>query len=607
MPRNSPILAGIFLLSFLLPANAQTETRAAFLVGNAAYDFTDALETPEQDVDLLAGVLEELDFETHQYTNLTRREMASELAYFLSETNGADVLLFYFGGHGIQFESRNYLVGVDGQLETEFDIGAESLALDRVVEQFERASRTALVFVDASRENPLADQFYAQTHPATRPDLARGLAPVENVPAGTLVSFSASPGQVVSNDGETSWFAEALARHLPTPDIDILSVMKRVAIEVQASSDGRQVPTAQESLLEKIYLELGSGDDGAAIAYDKQEAMYQAALQMDSLRAWRLYTERFPEGFFAEMAAIELDRLQSRALFEDIGIEFGDIDDLDRANIPNAVARRVERTLGVSTDDVIAAQADLARLGYNVGPVDGVIGPRTRGAIAAFQSDSGLPSSGILTAATATALGVDLALSDSPAVPPYSSRIAQRYDVDLLGRVESDARLLHAIQVLDGYDLTYGFFEGHVYIAVNLWTQLDWDDATAFAERAGGHLVTLTSAAENRFVFDLIRHDENFWTFWDDPGSGPGATGPTLGLVQAEGSREPDGGWTWVTGEEVGFEAWRKGQPNNHNGLDFVATYMVMEDGRTDGGMIAWEPTWADQPVLSNTLIIEIE
>jgi hypothetical protein len=607
MPRNSLILAGIFLLSFLLPAKAQTETRAAFLVGNAAYEFTDALDTPTHDVELLAGVLEDLGFETHQYTNLTRKETASELTYFLDETKGADVLLFYFGGHGIQFEGRNYLVGIDAQLDTEFDIEAEALALDRVVERFERASRTALVFVDASRENSLADQFYEQTYPATRLDLARGLAAVDSIPAGTLLAFSASPGQVVSDDGQNALFAEALAQHLPTPDIDISSVLKRVVFEVQASTESRQVPIAQESLLQKVYLDLGSGDEGEAIDYDQQKAMFQAALQMDSLRALRLYTKRFPEGFFSDMAAEELDRLQFRALLEDIHLAIGDVDALDRPDVPNAIAQGVERSLGVSSDDVKEAQADLARLGYSVGPVDGVIGPRTRSAIADFQSDTGLPPSGILTAATATALGVHLARSNIPAVPTYSSRIAQRYDADQVGLVESDARLLHALRALNGYDLTYGFFENHIYVAVNLWTQLDWDDAVEFAKRAGGHLVTLTSAAENSFVFDLIRHDENFWTFWEDPESGPGATGPTLGLVQEEGSREPGGGWTWVTSEELEFQNWRKGQPNNHNGMDFVATYMVMGEAGTDRELIGWEPSWADQPVLSKTLIIEIE
>jgi membrane-bound lytic murein transglycosylase B len=39
-------------------------------------------------------------------------------------------------------------------------------------------------------------------------------------------------------------------------------------------------------------------------------------------------------------------------------------------------------------------QVALATLGYNVGTPDGVIGPKSRAAIRAFQVDSGLPVSG---------------------------------------------------------------------------------------------------------------------------------------------------------------------------------------------------------------------
>lgn len=39
-------------------------------------------------------------------------------------------------------------------------------------------------------------------------------------------------------------------------------------------------------------------------------------------------------------------------------------------------------------------QSDLADQGYDPGPIDGVIGPQTTDAIAAFQSDNGLPVTG---------------------------------------------------------------------------------------------------------------------------------------------------------------------------------------------------------------------
>jgi peptidoglycan hydrolase-like protein with peptidoglycan-binding domain len=52
------------------------------------------------------------------------------------------------------------------------------------------------------------------------------------------------------------------------------------------------------------------------------------------------------------------------------------------------------------------AQAELRRRGYYDGAVDGVIGPRTRNAIAAFQDDAGLATTGRLNNSTLSALGI---------------------------------------------------------------------------------------------------------------------------------------------------------------------------------------------------------
>jgi localization factor PodJL len=44
-------------------------------------------------------------------------------------------------------------------------------------------------------------------------------------------------------------------------------------------------------------------------------------------------------------------------------------------------------------------QSLLASRGYDVGPVDGLMGPRTREAVIAFQRDSGVPQTGVIDAA----------------------------------------------------------------------------------------------------------------------------------------------------------------------------------------------------------------
>lgn len=49
---------------------------------------------------------------------------------------------------------------------------------------------------------------------------------------------------------------------------------------------------------------------------------------------------------------------------------------------------------------VSGAQGRLLNLGYDVGPIDGILGPRTKAALQQFQKDYGLPETGILDNAT---------------------------------------------------------------------------------------------------------------------------------------------------------------------------------------------------------------
>ena len=100
---------------------------------------------------------------------------------------------------------------------------------------------------------------------------------------------------------------------------------------------------------------------------------------------------------------------------------------------------------------------------------------------------------------------------------------------------------------------------GHSYLAVRMSRPLSWSEASQIAESLGGHLATITSKAENDFVFELI-DDDRYWFHsynW---------RGPWIGGVQPPGSKEPDGNWTWVTGEPFTYAPWDAQQPNNFNG-----------------------------------------
>ena len=104
---------------------------------------------------------------------------------------------------------------------------------------------------------------------------------------------------------------------------------------------------------------------------------------------------------------------------------------------------------------------------------------------------------------------------------------------------------------------------GHFYQVI--CAPSDWATANADAIALGRHLATITSEGENDFVFELI-DDENLWT-------NGGTFGPWIGGFQPEGSDEPAGGWSWVTGETFAFTAWFDGQPSNTGTEDRIHFY----------------------------------
>ena len=89
--------------------------------------------------------------------------------------------------------------------------------------------------------------------------------------------------------------------------------------------------------------------------------------------------------------------------------------------------------------------------------------------------------------------------------------------------------------------------------------RIDWQRTNR-----GGYLATITSAEENMLLFQLIKTRPELWVRHTTGNS----LGPWIGGVQPAGSPEPDGGWTWVTGEPFGpYTHWYPGQPDNDSNV----------------------------------------
>ncbi len=246
------LTACVFGVAALMAASApaSAEKRVALVIGNSAYQHTGTLKNPSNDATDMARTLRELDFEVIDGTDLTKRDMVKRIRTFADKVRGADVGLFYYAGHGLQVNGRNFLAPVDAKLSSDVDLDFEAVELDLVLKQLERSSRLSLVFLDACRDNPLAMQL-AQTSRSL--GIGRGLAQVEKA-VGMMIAFSTQPGNVaLDGDGRNSPYTAALLRHIAAQGRSINDTMIEVRRDVLEQTDGKQVPWENSSLTGQFF------------------------------------------------------------------------------------------------------------------------------------------------------------------------------------------------------------------------------------------------------------------------------------------------------------------------------------------------------------------
>lgn len=241
------------LIAFLLvpsfgffgPGILSQENRLALVVGNAAYK-SSPLRNPVNDAFDMARTLRTLGFEVIHEENANQRTMENAISRFgrqLRKQGG--VGLFYFAGHGIQVNGRNYLIPIDANIETESDVRFEAVDAGRVLGKMEDADNDLnIVILDACRDNPFARSFRTSS---------KGLARMD-APKGSLIAYATAPGSVAA-DGEqrNGIYTEYLLKHMTTPGSKVEEVLKRVRVDVINETNEKQIPWEASSLTGEFY------------------------------------------------------------------------------------------------------------------------------------------------------------------------------------------------------------------------------------------------------------------------------------------------------------------------------------------------------------------
>lgn len=244
-----------FLITvFHFTATASAQERLAFVVGIDAYAHIADLKKAGNDARAVSAKLSKLNFEVTELVDPTRYELRREMTAFIRKIGAGDEVVFYFAGHGLQVNGRNYLLPSDVPKvvpgDEEFVIG-ESVDPDLVLNLIQaRNARVALMILDACRDNPFP------TEGTRSVGGGGGLSQMEPT-EGSFVLFSAGAGQKaldrLSNDEDNpnSVFTRALLSHMDTPGLPLHALARLVRADVRkmaATVNHRQFPAYFDQL-----------------------------------------------------------------------------------------------------------------------------------------------------------------------------------------------------------------------------------------------------------------------------------------------------------------------------------------------------------------------
>jgi len=408
------------LICMVLTASvAKADKRVAFVLGNGAYKNVTALPNPPMDSKAIAGMLRNMGFDVVEGSNLTRDTMSAKLLDFSKRTQGADVAIFFYAGHGIAIDGVNYLLPVDADIKTVADVklGA-AINIDDALEQTMQGAKVKLVFLDACRDNPFAAKIKQAAEKASRSvSVPQGLAEMKSA-EGTLISFATGPGQTALDgpEGTHSPFTNALLAHLPEKGIEIQQVMTEVRAEVHEQTNNGQLPWGNTNLIGTVYLngapapatpapdQASNGTAPAVAAAPAAPAVASATPGSDvEVEFWRsvkdsnkseelnAYLSKYPDGQFAPLARARVAALENGPSTTTRNLTSG----IDPATFTEDSNQVTEDQIGLDKGQRKDVQRRLTGLGFDI-KATGVFNDDTRIVIKRWQTARGYPSTGYL-------------------------------------------------------------------------------------------------------------------------------------------------------------------------------------------------------------------
>ncbi len=349
--QKTAILVLILLcLTLMVVWAAEHNDRYALVVGNSEYQAMTKLANPVNDASDIAAELSNVGFQVDLVTNATLGEMTVAVQRFvenLQRTKKSEAALFYYAGHGVQFNGLNYLVPVNADIQASYELLDKTMGMDSIVRGLEQSqSDFNLIVLDACRDNPFS---------ATRGG-DRGLSVMGTGGRGSMVVFATSPGDVAQDGvGRNSPFTEAFLEAMRIPGVEIRQLITSVQRKVQDQTAGRQVPWVNMSYTGEFYfqtIEQQLARSQGELASLQQEL---AALEREIMSREAAITAA---GSVEERRRLEAEQATSKALEAAKILEAQKAEEMERQAQEILQSQAAQDALRFEMDERLASQAE---------------------------------------------------------------------------------------------------------------------------------------------------------------------------------------------------------------------------------------------------------
>ena len=300
--RSTAFAAALLSAGF----SSQVQARLALVIGNSTYAQA-PLANPANDARSLATSLEAAGFSVTRVIDQNKEEMKAQVLAFSSLLQASKQPgVFYFAGHAVQMDWRNYLLPVNQQFASADDVRNNALDITELVRALDSAKNGInIIILDACRDNPFSKGG----------QVPKGLTQMD-APTNTFLAYATAPGQTArdAGSGNNGLYTEFLLKELTKDGVKIEDAFKRVRLGVRLASKGEQIPWEVTSLENDFYFrsplqtrKLSEKD--VEEEFEAQLTEWQAVRSARDVAKVEDFLRKYPSGKFSELAHHRLERL----------------------------------------------------------------------------------------------------------------------------------------------------------------------------------------------------------------------------------------------------------------------------------------------------------